>query len=824
MPVKPVDLLFRPQRDALLRLLLCWPALFLLEAARLAWGVDFSWPGFFGRWGFIVAVVVAASAGRPRHVGGQRWAWPWPAGVTAVLGLGSAIISLNHQSTIAAWICLGAWFALLLQLSVSFSKIASRPIRWASYLLLAFCAGVLPAVSGQLQGRFSDEEFFVAVQAGVVSLFWLLLLLPFGWPARRQASDSSQTCGLVISLRSTLVCLAFVGGATGIMALRGYQHSFYAQSAPRYDQITPDTPFLCGKTAPIATAESGVAIFNRLLAAVADNPRKGPPEYGMLALGTGEERWAQAFRESLLQEAAEQQFSQAANSVKYIQYEAAQRAYYLPRVRQAFPQLFTEAELRTLTDWFGAINRRALTVEWVDWMYAVALARWPRGPYENQESGAGLLSVLISGGLEDPKLADANLMYLRQNPRGWLARFRNTDDALIYQPEWLTNAFFQAGYTGQPANRNRELAFEWLLLQALPDGRAPRYNHPAQPSIAGIAYLAAVELGDPRYLWLADLALKTAAAQGQAVFAQPGAERPISLVSKAPDAGSCLLYGDSGLPTQVGPLAPDKIVFRDGWAPGASYLLLNLRFSGWHRYKATNTVTLLSLENPVVSDLLEQASFPWLPKGRSLLRDKRIPRENLSGLLISDRGIRTVLYNLTGIGSRWSQDPPWHADVIAFEPGDASDWSHSRIAEWQGWQHDRYIYFYHDRGPIIVADRATGPRTSQSGLVWHLRPEEEMVPGQTWRLRLHTDGEPVEVVFVPIVEDGQSPGFLGFAPEGDSDMRATYTSSTPGQLQIATVFLQGDWLGADVQLIDAATQPTLQLKRDGAELRVSLYR
>ena len=274
------------------------------------------------------------------------------------------------------------------------------------------------------------------------------------------------------------------------------------QTAPLYDHITPDTPFLCGETAPIATTESGVAIFNRLLAAVADNPRKGPPEYGMLALGTGEERWAQSFRESLLQEAAAQQFSQAANSVKYIQYEAAQRAYYLPRVRQAFPQLFSEAELRTLTDWFGAINRRALTVEWVDWMYAVALARWPRGPYENQESGAGLLSVLISGGLEDPALADANRTYLRQNPRGWLARFRNTDDALIYQPEWLTNALFQAGYTGQSAYRNRELAFEWLLLQALPDGRAPQYNHPGRPSIAGIAYLAAVELGDPRYLWL----------------------------------------------------------------------------------------------------------------------------------------------------------------------------------------------------------------------------------------------------------------------------------------------------------------------------------
>ena len=79
------------------------------------------------------------------------------------------------------------------------------------------------------------------------------------------------------------------------------------------------------------------------------------------------------------------------------------------------------------------------------------------------------------------------------------------------------------------------------------------------------------------------------------MFAQPGAERPLDLAGESPHVGSCLLYGDSGLPTQVGPLAPDKIVFRDGWTPGAAYLLLNLRFSGWHRYKATNTITLLSL-------------------------------------------------------------------------------------------------------------------------------------------------------------------------------------------------------------------------------------
>lgn len=814
----------KPLAGAIARLLLLsLPAFFFLEGWRIAWGVEPRTFGLLSRWAFTLAVLLVALAGRPGHATRSHWTWPWQAGATAVLCSGAALISLGVNSTLAAWVWLGAWLALLLQLSVAFSTVAAWPIRWAAYLLLALYAGALPTVSGQLQGRFSDEEFFVAVQAGIISLFWLLLRLPFRDFDHRLIRDSSAD-GLAISRRGIVMFLMLAGGAFGIITLRGYQGSFYAPSAALYDQITPDTPFLCGTAAPAGTTESGAAIFNRLLAAVAANPRKGTPEYGMLALGTGEDYWAQAFREGLLQEAAAGKFSQAAHSVKYIQREAALRAYYVPRVRQAFPRLFTDADLRILADWFGAINQRALTVEWVDWMYAAALSRWPLGPYENQENGAGLLSVLIPAGLEKPELADENRAYLQQNPRGWLTRFRNTDDAILYQPEWLTNAFFQAGYTGQLAERNRELSFEWLLLQALPDGRAPQYNHVGQPSLAGIAYLAAVELADPRYLWLADQALQAAAAQGQAVYAQPGAERPIELMSQAPDFGSCLLYGDSGLPTQVGPLAPDKIVFRDGWAPDAPYLLLNLRFSGWHRYKATNTVTLFSIKSPLVSDLMERKTFRWLPTGRSLLRDKRVPRELLSGLLIAERGIRAVLYELTGVGSDWAQDPPWHADVLAFKTGDALDWSHSRLTDWQGWQHERYVYFYHKHGPIIVVDRADGPLSSQAALVWHLRPEEGAQPDQTWRLRLRSGEETVEFVFVPLVAAGQSPGYLSFAAEGDRRLNAVYRPATTGTLRAATLLLSGEWVGAEVRITDPETQPVLWLIAGSAELKAPLYR
>ena len=169
-----------------------------------------------------------------------------------------------------------------------------------------------------------------------MGLLWLLLRLPYHRLGRRQVRGATQVGGLVISLRSIAICLALVGGATGLITLRGYQGSFYAQSAPLYDQITQATPFLCGKTAPTGTTVEGAAVFNRLLTAVASNPAKVPGVWNV-ALGTGEERRAQAFRESLLQEAAAQRFSQAASSVKYIQYEAAQRATMCRASGRPFP-------------------------------------------------------------------------------------------------------------------------------------------------------------------------------------------------------------------------------------------------------------------------------------------------------------------------------------------------------------------------------------------------------------------------------------------------------------------------------------------------------
>jgi hypothetical protein len=787
----------RRRRHVFLWLLTVVPVLFL-ECLYLVAGDPFSWSVFVIHWVFVAGLLRAARWIQPCSIGEAIYVWPWSAVLVAGVGTGAILVYTSIQATSAAWILLIALYLLLLGLDAALTSGRGGFWRWGLGAILALAGGVIPVAIAQIESHFADEEFFVALQSLALCIFWGLLL-----GVRRSLARSEPTLvrrGLRVDRRRlawALILLVFAG--LGAM-VRAYQRSFYPPKVPAYEGISPETPFLCGRVQPDPQTFDGEKVFHRLLARVEANPHKEPPEYGLLALGAGERHWAQAFRKSLLSEAAKGRFTGPAHSVKSVQYEAALRAYYLPRVHAAFPGLFSDDDWVELQEWFVAINRRVLTVEWVDWMYALALTKWPEGPYENQENGAGLLALLESGGLAAPDLSSANRDYLERNWRGWIARFRNTDDAFFYQPEWINNAYFQSLYGGEVLENNARLSFEWLLLQALPDGTPLRYNHPVRPSLASIAYLGAYLLEDPRYVWLAGRALTDLEARGGYLSAQPGIEAPVSLTGRSPTRGSCLLYGNSGLPNQAGPLAPDKIVFRDRWSSESAYLLLNLRFTGWHRYKGTNTITQVYQNGPLADDELEDETFNWLPTGRSMFRDKRIPRENLNGLLVERTGMSAILYTLTGIGGPWAQDPPYYAQVIAFETGDELDWTHTRLEDWRGWQHDRWVYFYHDGGPIVVVDEAEGPSGGQAALAWHLIGEGAV---EGWRIRLRSDKDPTEVLFVPIGSEGRIE--IAEGRDSGSDLRMIYYASVNGTMRLVTMFLPEQWAGAEAEF-DVAEQ------------------
>lgn len=769
------------------------------------------------------------------------------------------LTDLRQRVALASGLALGAfliwrlwpaslWTAggLLVALFLFFLSVAAAVIKGRGWLAALVLCGYLGLMAGsfgtilvQVENLFSDEEFEVAVQAAVLIVLWFLLLAASRVSAsRREKSDAHVLANpkerrFSNLLMAVMAALSVVGG---IWAAGRYQSSFFPLTAAQYPGISEQSPFLCDtlpSQQPLTEPVDGAEVFSRLLDALLANPTHGTADLGMLALGTGDRAWADQFRVNLLNEARIQAFTGPSNSVKYGQFLASWRIYYYPRVVAAFPDLFSLTEQDEIKTWFYAINRQALTAEWVDWLYGLALGQVGEGPYVNQEIGSSLIALLTAEGLADPALAERNTAYLAKQERGWAWRFRYPDDAFVYQGDWITSASFlaQNGITGPDWRRAN--AFEWVLLQALPTGDAPRYNHPLSSSLTTITYFAALELKDPRFLWLTNRALDVLAETGGWIAARPGDDSPVDFQTAPPTAGSCLIYGDSGLPNQAGPLAPDKIVLRDGWAVDDAYVLQNLRFTGWHRYKATGSVSLVYQAGQLAAEVQTRSPITWLPAGRSMVRDKRTPREYMNGLLVGRTGMDALLHRLTGMGGLWSQDPPYYADILAFDPGAAADRSHIQLANWQGWQHDREVYLYHDGGPIVVVDQAQrfSPGSAESGLTWHLSQSASVVasdPGSVQegiRLTLRETDSPAEfgmTIFPLTAEAGQIA--LNRTPVGEESQRLdlTLTFSDPARWTAVSFFLFDEWVGAEVSMDATAHPPVLRIRQTDREIAVPL--
>jgi len=782
-------------RTFLIGTLLIFLSVLLLEGLRFITAASFNTQGLATRWGFIAGTLILAHVTQTSRGGIAL----------AILGLVTGFIYALTFSTIAAWLLLSVTYALLMWIAWRMSIGRSLLGKLIIYSILALLAGSIPTALEQIESRFSEEEFFTALQALEMAFIWgFLAVITNTW--EQSAGERTQPTQK-IKLAPFGIGISFLIISGSFIVVKAYQHSFYPDTAPRFNGISSASPYICGETLEqqIETY-SGEEIFNQILELVEANPNKESPEFGMLALGHKESDWASRFRDSLLDEARHGRFTQPNNSVKFTQYQAALRVYYYSRMREAFPELFSSSENHEVREWFEAINQRTHTVEWVDWMYALALNKKPEGPYENQEIGAGLLALLETEHLGDPKLSVNNRAYLAENPRGWVARFRNSDDAAVYQPEWINNAFFQSLYRREVNIDNLTLSFKWLSLLAIPDGAPLRYNHIGSAVLGDTLYQGAGLLEDKNALWVAGRSVDYLLSKGGYLQARPNVETPQKFNGSSPGWGSCLLYGDSGLPNQVGPLAPDKVVFRDGWAEDSVYMLINLRFTGWHRYKATNSITLIYQGGPLVAENTKTQPFRWLPTGRSLFRDKRIPRENLNGLLIEKTGLSAVLNNLTGIGSSWAQDPPFYTKVEKFETSPEVDISHTILENWHDWEHDRIIHFHHD-GPIVVVDKARGPKDQRAAISWHVIGRNL---SNDHRIQLTGGVYPAEMLMITNESEKAQLNIKKHADEGEN-LEVQYLIETSGRLSLITIFLVDDWIGADASINYETGQPVLEI-------------
>jgi hypothetical protein len=753
---------------------------------------------------FIPAVLLGCWFVKHEKIDAKRYSINLQSIIFHSLGLVSLLIYTLTKNTLFAWL-------VCLWIFVIFNEveriISSRKLTgFFSILSNGFLVALVIVWIVQLETNFAEEEFYSFIKFFLILIIWILTNL-----LNRIVPGKSKKSIIILEQKWVILVIAILTVCLIPGVIITYQQSFYSNSVPQYPGINTNSPFICGESNETNSFYDSRQVHQKYLEQIINNSDKETPEYGLLAVATRKEAWAKQFKQSILSDAQSRKYTNPANSIKYYQYEAALRAYYYAQVISIFPDLFTTIEIEEIENWFTQINQRALTVEWVDWLYALAFAKFPQGPYANQEIGSGLLSLLELEKLADPELSPKNVNYLSRNISGWLSRFRNTDDAVFYQPEWQDNALFQFQYNGYLDMNNLYLSNAWLMLQAPPDGSFLQYNQPSQADLAGSMIRAASLTNESDFLWLAGKSIDYMVEKDVPLYARPGSETIPDVNGTQPIYGSCLIYGDSGLPNQIGPLAPDKVILRDGWSDNSTYLLMNLRFTGWHRYKATNAIISIYKNGPIILEKTEGINeINWLPQGRSLFRDKRIPRENLNGLSIPRSGMDKVVASLTGIGSSWSQDPPHYASVEQFTTSDLLDTSQTQINDWRGWLHTRTLALYHD-GPLVVTDAANGPDLGYyPAIFWHL-PRETTFSGN--RVQIEVGDTFVEMVLIPLTPDKDLKTNTTFIKEGNI-YTVQYLSNHKRQLLLMTVFLFEPWVGAKVWAESSDNDFTVHIQTD----------
>jgi len=699
-------------------------------------------------------------------------------------------ITIFIESQFFAWIFLITFFAFLLHYSRQF-KNHSIFIKVFIPINLSIFAGIVPVIINQILIRFSDEEFYSAVMMVAFSILWLLLYFVYIYSIEDVEVFRFWKIKNSISLKKT----SLLWGLWGLVlilfltAIKSYQNSFFPKDlAPQYPGITTETPFLCGTTdaSEPKIGSDGKAVQDNFAALLTSKENLTTNDYAFLAIYEQNIVNSQIYKEKLLLEAENNNYTEPAKSVKYDQYLASQTIYFFEEIKKSFPELFNEREIDFIENWIGEINKRALSVELVDVFYGLAFSQRPVGAYQNQSIGAGLYAQLLSANVNKTLDLSQNKTYLDKSDFGWDQGFRVLDDSINYQPVWITNAYLFGLYTGSESHLNQRLSFEWLLNQALPDGNSMSYNFPFKISLAPVSLLGANILDDGRFLWLTQQVMRNTENTDR-FYAQAGAEVPLeeNLLAEMPAVGSCLLYGDSGLPGNEGPLAPDKIVFRNGWEEDDLYMLLNLRFTGWHRYKSTNALVLVYAGQELVKEQYSQNLIPWLPAGRAMVRDKRIPIEQLNTLLIPRVGLDAAVNTIIDWFGPYAQDPPFYSEIESFGTSSNVDYVKTTIKDWHGWEFNRLIYFYHD-GPVFIIDNANSKRKSEAAINLHLTEGYELNDN-----RATTPDTNVDFLFIDL-GNGK---LLDVAEE--NMLLVQYQSEVRGQLNLLTIILPVEWQHAE---------------------------
>jgi len=450
---------------------------------------------------------------------------------------------------------------------------------------------------------------------------------------------------------------------------------------------------------------------------------------------TNEEEWGRLFKEELINLAISGEFTGSTGGDKAKQIRAARRAMYYQEIKERNPALFSLPEKELIENWFEKVNWKIYDIELVDLVYGFFFKKIPDGPYENQENGVGSLAA-ISDVIKEANhsLYQKNIEYIDKFAIGFKNNFRNPDDNFYYQSLWLRNAYFLSKYDRKYYNLdNLQKSIEWMLLQYPSTGQSLFYNEPYklssfEASPLDVFVLAQYLTGDGRYKWISERIIDYINQHREKINFKEIYGLQFwdeNLQSVKPKTELCFLQGSTGIAQKPGQLEPDKIVFREGWDEKNLYALLNLRFSGWHSYPASNALTTIIYKEPfVVDNLMQEYKFSLLHPTR-FYNDRKIDRINLNTFQLRSSGLQLMLHQLMGMPSIWRQDPPKFSSVDYFNSTKRVQYSRTSIENWYNWSHSRAIALKND-GFFVVLDHAIGERENDTVVSWHLRGDNQI--------------------------------------------------------------------------------------------------
>jgi len=715
-------------------------------------------------------------------------------------GVGSELLS----DTFSGGAILGGLFAFWITFGVHISELLSEKKTHKGFMLRIFIpvgtGSAFGATSGLLwaflaKGAHAEGYVLLVIaMMAVIGITWAMGIL-----FSMYIFDKSSATWIKTAI--TLILLVFTG--LGIHTI--------SSSIDLKKQSNPKQAKRVKEYADHVVPSSDYEKFS-IVELIKKKKDLGLSELTALYILTKDKQYASKTKEILLKEARQEKFASPAHSVKSKQFDAAMRAWSYLQIKNV-EGLFSSREKEEIIDWCKKIVKRVFSVEWVDYLYALAFWRKPTGPYENQEIGVGALSILAHM-IEKkyPEVAKRCKEYIDTHAVVWRGNFRNTDDSIAYQSWWIYSAYLVAKYRPMPEclrNEHPRDSFEWLLKQWPPNGMKLGYNDFHPTNLADTMALGAWLFQDGRYKWLATKMLQDAEKERDVLppYYLGLVNWDDTLKPTKPSIGSCYMMGPGKFPHAPGPSMPDKVVFREGWEEDSLYALLNLRYSGWHKYKASNCFVNIIYGRPFVVEDLISKKHEWLPAGRALYRDKKIDRVRLNGFQIGLEGYESLVHDLLKMGSPWAQDPPRFAEVVFFENAPAVDVTRTEISDWHGWKHSRVSALAKGaHSYLVVIDRARGKAERKVAFTWHLKGESNLEHNC---IRLKQDTYKMDVFYphkqdwyqVEIADSKESYPPAGSIHNPDIDL--IMTSEDKSQVGFITLFLPViDEVNSEVNCID----------------------